>query len=96
MCQLYRNDVVVVSVGPGVVVAAVDVVTACCLSPWRPLATAALPPVPRLNDQLLSLLACSELGREEPLLLRRSIRAGPGAACVHRTMLHVEKIQAAD
>ena len=32
--------VVVVSVGPGVVVAAVDVVTACCLSPWRPLATA--------------------------------------------------------
>ena len=48
--------VVVVSVGPGVVVAAVDVVTACCLSPWRPLATAALPPDPRLNDQLLSSL----------------------------------------
>ena len=47
--------VVVVSVGPGVV-AAVDVVRACCLSPWRPLATAALPPVPRLNDQLLSSL----------------------------------------
>ena len=49
-------DVVGVRVGPGVVVAAVDVVTACCLSPWRPLATAALPPDPRLNDQLLSSL----------------------------------------
>ena len=53
--------VVVVSVGPGVVVGAVDVVTACCLSPWRPLATAALPPDPRLDDQLLS--SCPVLGR---------------------------------
>ena len=88
---------VVVSVGPGVV-AGVDVVTAS-LSPWRPLATAALSP--GSSAAFLRLARAPDSGGRFSLLtslLRRSFtKPGrgqkPGAACVHRTIrLHVGKL----